>query len=283
MRPVLDAFWRALAYCLHPRVILWSMAPLLLAGGAVFGLGWLYWESTIAALRATFEQWSLLAGVFVWLDRIGGGWLHTMVAPLIVVVLAVPLIVVVALVLVATLMTPAIVTLVAERRFPTLERRHGAAWWQGLLWSLACTAVALVALVLSLPLWFVPPLILIVPPLIWGWLTCRVFAFDVLAAHASVPERRHIVHEQRWPLLGIGIVCGYLGAAPSLVWAFSAATLVFAPLLIVFSVWLYTLVFAFAACWFAHFALAELQRLRQHPAPPVRLPIEPAAPVPPSP
>jgi hypothetical protein len=27
-------------------------------------------------------------------------------------------------------------------------------------------------------------------------------------------------------------------------------------------VWLYTLVFAFAACWFAHFSLAELQRLR---------------------
>lgn len=282
MRPVLDAFWRAATYCLHPRVILWSMAPLLLAGGAVFGLGWLYWESTIAALRATFEQWSLLAGFFVWLDRIGGGWLQALMAPLIIVTLAVPLIVVAALVLVATLMTPAIVTLVAERRFPTLERRHGAAWWQGLLWSLACTAVALVALVLSLPLWFVPPLILIVPPLIWGWLTCRVFAFDVLAAHASVQERRHIVHEQRWPLLGIGIVCGYLGAAPSLVWAFSAATLVLAPLLVVFSLWLYTLVFAFAACWFAHFALAELQRLRQLPAPTVLVHAEPAAPVPPS-
>jgi hypothetical protein len=28
------------------------------------------------------------------------------------------------------------------------------------------------------------------------------------------------------------------------------------------SVWLYTLVFAFAALWFAHFALAALQRLR---------------------
>ena len=41
---------------------------------------------------------------------------------------------------------------------------------------------------------------------------------------------------------------GYLGAAPTLLWAASAATLVFAPLLLVVSVWLYTLVFAFAAC-----------------------------------
>jgi hypothetical protein len=32
--------------------------------------------------------------------------------------------------------------------------------------------------------------------------------------------------------------------------------------LVLVSVWLYTLVFAFAACWFTHFLLAELQRLR---------------------
>ena len=34
------------------------------------------------------------------------------------------------------------------------------------------------------------------------------------------------------------------------------------------SVWLYTLVFAFAACWFAHFALAALARLRAQAEPP---------------
>jgi hypothetical protein len=39
-------------------------------------------------------------------------------------------------------------------------------------------------------------------------------------------------------------------------------TLVFAPLLAVFTVWLYTLIFAFAALWFAHFTLGELHRLR---------------------
>ena len=60
----------------------------------------------------------------------------------------------------------------------------------------------------------------------------------------------------------MGMVCGYLGAVPSLVWALGAATLVFAPLLVVVSVWLYTVVFAFASCWFAHFALAHLHRLR---------------------
>ncbi len=263
MPAVFDALWRAAAYCLHPRVVLWSLLPLVVAGGIAFGLGWFYWESTVAAVRATLEQWVWIAAFLHWLDSIGAPTLHAMMAPMVLVVASVPLIVLVALLLVATTMTPAIVALVARRRFPDLERKNGAGWWQGLGWSLACTAVALLALVLSIPLWFVPPLVLLLPPLIWGWLTTRVFTFDALAVHASAAERRQIAHEQRWPLLFIGIACGYLGAAPSLVWAVGAAALVFAPLLIVVSVWLYTLVFAFAACWFAHYALAELQRLRR--------------------
>ena len=50
--------------------------------------------------------------------------------------------------------------------------------------------------------------------------------------------------------------------------AIGAAALIFAPLLVLVSIWLYTLVFAFAALWFAHFALAALQRLRQARAAP---------------
>ncbi len=272
MNRLLDAFWRAAAYCLHPRVILWSLLPLLVAGGLCGGLGWLYWESTVAAVRGSLEQWSLVAAMMQWLDSIGAQMLHTLVAPLIVVALAVPVVVVASLLLVALMMTPAIVNLVAARRFPQLERRHGGGWFQGLLWALLCTVAATVALVLSIPLWFVPPLVLLLPPLIWGWLTYRVFAFDVLAAHASAAERRQILREQRWPMLAMGVVCGYLGAAPSLLWAASAATLIFAPLLVVASVWLYTLVFAFAACWFAHFALAALQRLRAEAVPPAAAP-----------
>jgi hypothetical protein len=267
MNAIFDAFWRAAAYCLHPRVILWSLLPLAVAGGATAGLGWAYWERAVAAVRGGLEQWALIAALMQWLDSIGAQTLHALVAPLIVVALAVPVIVLMSLLLVALLMTPALVNLVAARRFPSLERRQGGGWFQGLAWSLVCTVVAVLALVLSIPLWFVPPLVLVLPPLIWGWLTYRVFAFDVLATHASAAERRQILHEQRWPLLAIGVICGYLGAAPSLLWAASAATLIFAPVLVLASVWLYTLVFAFAACWFAHFSLAALERLRREALP----------------
>jgi len=183
-------------------------------------------------------------------------------APLVVVALAVPVFVVVSLLVAALLMTPAIVRLVAARRFPTLERRHGAGFWSGVAVSIGCTLVALAALIVSIPFWFVPPLVLVLPALIWGWLTYRVFAHDVLADHASRDERLQLLREERWPLFGMGIVCGALGAAPSLLWAVSALALVFAPLLIVVAIWLYTLVFAFSSLWFAHYLLAALERLR---------------------
>lgn len=267
MSQVLDAFWRAAAYCLHPRVILLSLAPLLLAGGLALALGYFFWEPAVAGMRATLESWSLIEGLLKWLESVGGSGLRTLIAPLVIVALALPVIVILSLLMVALFMAPALVSLVVKRRFADLEAKRGAALWQSMLWSLGCTMAALLALVLSMPLWFVPPLVLLLPPLIWGWLTCRVMAFDVLAEHASVDERRTILREHRWPLLAIGLICGYLGAAPTLLWAIGAAALIFAPLLVLVSVWLYTLVFAFAALWFAHYALAALQRMRQAAVP----------------
>jgi hypothetical protein len=81
-----------------------------------------------------------------------------------------------------------------------------------------------------MPLWLVPPLVLILPPLIWGWLTYRVFAFDALATHASGDERKAILREHRGSLLVMGVLSGYLGAAPSLLWASGAMFIALAAL-----------------------------------------------------
>ena len=266
-RELLDSFWRAAAYCLHPKVIALSLVPLALVGGAAAALGYFFWEPAVDAVRAWLENAALLEPMFAWLRSVGGGGWASVLAPLVIVALAVPVFVVVSLLVAALLMTPAVVRLVAARRFPQLERRHGGGFWSGLGLSLGCTAIALLALVVSIPFWFVPPLVLVLPPLIWGWLTYRVFAHDVLAEHASGAERLQLLRAERWPLLGMGVACGALGAAPSLLWAVSAVALIFAPLLIVVAIWLYTLVFAFSSLWFAHYLLAALQRLRAQESP----------------
>jgi hypothetical protein len=167
-----------------------------------------------------------------------------------------------ALLLVASFMMPAIVSLVSQRRFVQLERRRGAGWWRSLIHSIGVTVLAFGALLATLPLWLFPPLALLLPPLIWGWLTSRVMAFDALADHASADERQILLADHRWQLLGIGVLAGYLGAAPSLVWVTGAMALPMMPLLVPAFVWAYTLVFAFAALWYAHYSLAALAQLR---------------------
>ncbi len=262
MKLLLDSFWRAAAYCLHPKVIVLSLLPLLLMAGLALGLGYFYWESALEAVRALLGTWSVFATLIGWLEGIGLANLKSVLAPLIVVLLSTPLIVVLSLLLVAAFMTPAMLKLVATRRFATLEQKHGGSFFGSLFGALWATLAALILLVVSIPLWLVPPLVLVLPPLIWGWLTYRVMAYDVLAEHASRDERRVLLRRHRGSLLGMGVLTGYLGAAPSVVWASSALMIVFAPVLVPLAVWLYTLVFAFSALWFAHYALAALQALR---------------------
>ena len=275
MRLLLDSFWRAAAYCLRPKVMLLSLLPLVVMGGLAFGLGYLYWDRSVQGMRHLLDASALLASLWSWLQGWGLGDVASVVAPLMVVLAVAPLLVVVSLLMVAVFMTPALVALVARRRFPALERKKGGSFLASVAWSLGSTLLALVALVVSVPLWLVPPLVLVLPPLIWGWLTYRVMAFDALADHASKEERQELLRRHRSSLLSIGIVTGYLGAAPSIVWAsgviFAAAFFILAPL----AIWIYTLVFAFSALWFTHYCLAALQSLRSetvstpsaHPAP----------------
>jgi hypothetical protein len=274
-----DAFWRSVAYCLHPRVIALSFLPLVLMVVLSFALGYFFWDTAVSAVAAWFEAFDLVQAFLSWLERMGLASLRAVFAPMVVLVLATPVIVLVCLLLVALFMTPAMVDLVGQRRFARLDKRHGGSWVLGLFWSLGSTLVAVLALLLSMPLWLVPPLVLILPPLIWGWLTYRVFAFDALATHASADERRQLMREHRSVLLVMGVLSGYLGAAPSLLWASGAMFIALAPLLVPVAIWIYTLVFAFASLWFAHYLLAALERLRATAAVEVVDPA-PAAPAP---
>jgi hypothetical protein len=197
MKMILDAFWRASAYCLHPRVIALSLLPLLIMAGLALVLGYFFWESSVARVNAWLMASDWLSRGIGWLESMGAGGLKAAIAPLLVIALATPLVVLSSLLLVAFLMTPAMVQLVAQRRFADLEVKQGGGVFMSLLWTLGAVLSALLALLASVPLWFIPPLVLVVPPLIWGWLTYRVMAYDALSLHASAQERRDIFKAHR--------------------------------------------------------------------------------------
>jgi len=250
-------------YCLHPRVIALSVLPLVIMVAISLGLGYFFWSDAVEAIRSQISNYELVNSMVRWLETLGLSSLRMVLAPALLLFLAIPVIVIVSLLFVAMLMTPAMVSLVAERRFPQLERKLGGSMLASLFWSLGSTLLAVVALIVSIPLWLIPPLILVLPPLIWGWLTYRVMSYDAMVDHASSEERRQIFKEHRMPLLAIGVLSGYLGAAPSLIWASGAMFVAMAPLLVPVAIWIYTLVFAFSSLWFAHYTLAALEQLRK--------------------
>lgn len=262
MNLFLDSFWRAALDCLRPRVIVLSLLPLVLMVALALGLGYWFWDAALDQVRSWMDAFSYMGAVWQWLEDVGAGRLKAVLAPLLVVFAVTPLIVVLSLLAVALLMAPALANLVAEKRFAGLQRKQGAGLWVSLLWSLGSALLALLALLVSVPLWLVPPLVLLLPPLIWGWLTYRVMAFDALAQHASREERILLFKRHSGVLLLMGVVTGYLGASPSVVWALGAG---FAPafvILVPLAIWIYALIFTFASLWFSHYCLAALQALR---------------------
>ncbi len=287
MRLFLDSFWRALAYCLMPRVMLLSLLPLVMLLAVTMSLGYFYWQPTQDWVRDMLASWQMLQSMMDWLQARGAGGLQSVMVQLVIIFAITPVLVIISLLAVSLMMTPALLNLVVDRRFQHLSRKQGGTMVSSLMWTLGSTLAAVLAMLISLPLWVVPPLMFVVPPLIWGWLSYRVMVYDALLAHASREERLTIGRRHRGWLLLMGMLTGYMGALPSMVWAsgafFAAAFVLLVPL----AIWIYALVFAFTSLWFTHYSLAALESLRaesdfvvvgaSEPLPALALPDEPHA------
>lgn len=262
MTSLATSLYRALLSQLHPRMLLLTLLPFLIAV-VLWGVAlWVGLQPLIDQLHAWFADYGLFRAAGEMLDSLGLSAVRALLVPLLAMWLLLPFMIVTALVLVGTFAMPAIARHVGQRYYPQLRQRHGGSL-AGSLWvSLTSFAGFIVFWLLTLPLNLVPMLALFVQPLLWGWLAYRVMSYDALADYADRDERRAIVQRQRWPLLVIGIVSGSLGAAPGLLWLGGVASVIFFPLLAAAAIWLYLLIFVFSGLWFQFYCLDALARLR---------------------
>jgi hypothetical protein len=262
MRLFFDSLWRALAYCCMPRIMALALLPQLMLLLLALSWGYFYWQPTQDWVSELLVSWQVMQSMMDWMQSHGAGDLQGVLVPLVVIFSITPLLVVMSLLAVSLMMGPALVSLVVQRRFAHLAMRYGGSVVNSIIWTLVSTFAAMLAMVISLPLWVVPPLMFIVPPMIWGWLSYRVMVFDALVSHASRDERIAIGEKHRLPLLLIGVITGFLGAMPSMVWAsgalFAAAFVVLVPV----AIWVYSLVFTFTSLWFTHYSLGALEAMR---------------------
>ncbi|WP_151446035.1 EI24 domain-containing protein [Lacisediminimonas profundi] len=258
MRLFLISFSRALYSQLHWRMLLLTVFPFLLSVAIWALLLWLGLQPLIDAIHAWFTDSSLFQASGDALAWVGLSSLKPILVPLLAMWMLLPLMILTALLFVGMLAMPAIVAHLSVRNYRTLQRRQGGSLW-GSIWVSAGSFIVFAVLwLVTLPLNAIPPFTFLIQPLLWGWLTWRVMAYDALSEHASQEERRQLLRQHRWPLLLIGIVTGTMGAAPSLLWLGGALGLMFFPLLAGFSIWLYVVVFVFSGLWFTHYGLAAL-------------------------
>ena len=261
---VFTSFFRALMAQLHPRMLLMTLLPFIVALG-VWGVAlWLGLQPLIDQLQAWFSDYGLFRWTGDMLDSLGLASLRTLLVPLIAMWLLLPLMVLSALMLVNLMAMPVIATYVSDRFYPQLERREGGSIKASLWLSFSSFVIYLFAWLIVLPLNLVPLFAVLVQPLLWGWLTARVMSYEALSSFADENELS-IIRKQQFPLLMIGVVTGSLGAAPGLLWLGGVVSVIFFPVFAAAAIWMYLLIFVFSGLWFQFYCLDSLAGLRNMP------------------
>lgn len=262
MHQVFISFGRALYSQFHIRMLLLTFMPFVLAVVLWGGILWLGLNPMISWIQSAFADNHWFAMSSSTLSWLGLGALKTVIVPLIAMWLLLPLMIVTALLLTGLMAMPLITKHVASRHYPELHERKGGTLWRSIWVSASSFVLFVVMWVIALPLSMIPPFGFIVQPILWGWLTYRVMAFEALSEHADADELKTVIHQHRWPLLLIGVITGALGTAPMLMWMGGVLAVVFFPLLAGLSIWLYLVVFIFTGLWFVHYCLAALTKYR---------------------
>jgi hypothetical protein len=254
----------ALVGTMHPKMLWLSFRPFLIVSifwGVVI---WLIWSPALEMLRTFLTASIFTSWIQSGLEYVGFDEARAWIAPLFLVILLIPMIAISLLVFIAFSTVPAVVdSVVKQKAYEGLVRIKGGSFVGSFFYTLWSALICLALVMLTLPVWWIPPLFAILPPLLWGWLTMRLMAYDVLLDHATPEERNQLLEEHRWTLLGMGVVAGMIGAVPTFFWATSVLALVLFPFVSFVALWIYSLIFIFSALWFSHFLLHALKQLRQ--------------------
>lgn len=264
MNRVFTNYGRAFLMQFNLKMFLVSLIPSVLA--LVLWAGLLYWslQPLIDYLQQFFidNNGFQLAGNV--LKFIGMVTLKAVIVPLIAMWLLLPLMLLTALLFVAFIAMPLINREVSKRYYPNLALRNNGSWWGSFWFALLCFLSFIILWLISLPLtlWF--NLGMFLQPVLLGWLTYRIMAYDALARHANDDEREQLLSTHRWQLWAIGIVVGLFGAVPGMMWMGGVISVVFLPFLAAIAIWLYVIIFMFSGFWFQFYCLDALEDLRRN-------------------
>jgi CysZ protein len=237
-----SALIRALFSLMHARMLLLMIWPVLLALAIWLVVAAAFWSEA----RQWINEWLAPTDLVQWMLQFGVlAFIAAHLSTIVLAIAFIPLVLVTAVLIIGVFAMPAMVSHVASRDYPQLERRRGGTL-MGSVWnSLLALIIFIVLAVATLPLWLLPFLWPVLPVLLFAYLNQRVFRYDALAEHASREEMARIVRRHRSDFLLLGVAVAVLGHVPVLGF--------FAPV--------------YGGLAFIHYGLDRLQRLRGGPIP----------------
>ena len=180
MSDLIRSLGLALVGTMHPKMLWLSFRPFLIVSifwGVVI---WLIWSPALEMLRTFLTASIFTSWIQSGLEYVGFDEARAWIAPLFLVILLIPIIAISLLVFIAFSTVPAVVdSVVKQKAYEGLDRIKGGSFVGSFFYTLWSALICLALVMLTLPVWWIPPLFAILPPLLWGWLTMRLMAYDV--------------------------------------------------------------------------------------------------------
>ena len=221
MKAIVLALARALRSLLHPKLLLLSALPFLVALVLWGSLTAYFW----APLNASVADWlnhTTAVDAMLYLARVAFQWDMAGVIPglarFLILLTVLPLIQATALAIAAVLLMPVLVNHVAARSYAGLERRRGGSFLGGAWFALAGATVFTLLWVATLPLWLVPGLAMVLPVALSAYLNQRLFCYDAIAEHADRDELAAVLRGHRASRYALGGVLGIVNYVPLIGW-----------------------------------------------------------------
>jgi hypothetical protein len=201
----------AMANVLHPRMLWLMLWPMLVALALWGSVALVLWARLALRVAQWLQQGLDYALAWTHLDL---GAAALVAANVLLFLLFVPLVYLTALFLLSLFGMQQMVNYVAQRSYPSLERRRGGGI-AGTGWNSLVAFLGLVLLfIVTLPLWLFPLLWPVIPVLVLGWVNQRLLRYDALAEHADANEMARIFRERRGALYLMGVLLALAAYVP---------------------------------------------------------------------
>jgi len=238
------AFRRAAISQCHPRMLLALLLPFFIAFLGAVVLLWFFWTPLTGWLSQDALDFGVLNTIDQWMLAIGLFSLKLYLAPVLAVVILLPLSGILGLVIAAIFVMPIVLRHLQQREYRGVERHGQYATAYG-TWNAVLVGVLFVlGWLVTMPLWLIPPFPILLPIFWWAYAFNRMLRVDSVIEHATPKERKLLWRRHSRQYWALGLCLALINLFPP--------------------AWLILPVFS--ALVFAHFSLEALRQLRQDAA-----------------